>query len=52
MLGHKASHGCIRMDPRVTEECNGINAWWVWTHLGRDTKVLVTEDGNNPLHRR
>ena len=51
-LGHKASHGCIRMDARVTEECNGINAWWVWTHLGRDTKVLVTEDGSNPLIRR
>jgi hypothetical protein len=44
MLGQKASHGCIRVDVRVTEENSGINAWWLWTHLEPDTKVLVTED--------
>ncbi len=43
-LGRKASHGCIRMDMRVTEENGGINAWWVWTHFEKDTKIFVTED--------
>ncbi len=43
-LGSKASHGCIRMDMRVTEESGGINAWWVWMHFEKDTKILITED--------
>ena len=43
-LGTNASHGCIRMDPRATEENGGINAWWVWTHLGHDTKIIVTPE--------
>ena len=43
-LGTKASHGCIRMDPRTTDENGGINAWWVWTHMGHDTKIIVTPD--------
>ena len=42
-LGGAASHGCIRMDIRADEESGGLNAWWVWTHLGRDTRVIVTE---------
>ena len=42
-LGSAASHGCIRMDVRATDESGGLNAWWVWTHLGRDTRVIVTE---------
>ncbi len=42
-LGGEASHGCVRMDIRATEESGGLNAWWVWTHLGRDTRVIVTE---------
>ena len=40
-LGTKASHGCIRVDPRTTEENGGINAWWIWTHMGHDTKMIV-----------
>lgn len=44
VLGTKASHGCIRMDPRTTAENSGINAWWVWTHLGHDTKIIVTPE--------
>ncbi len=44
LLGSKASHGCIRMDPRTTEENGGINAWWVWTHMGHDTKIIVIPD--------
>ena len=44
VLGTKASHGCIRLDPRAPEEEGGINAWWVWTHLGHDTKIIVTPE--------
>ena len=40
-LGTMASHGCIRIDAHITEENNGINAWWVWTHMGRDSKIIV-----------
>ena len=40
-LGGAASHGCVRMDIRASEESGGLNAWWVWTHLGRDTRVIV-----------
>ena len=43
-LGSKASHGCIRVDARITEESNGINAWWIWTHMGHDTKIIVTPE--------
>ena len=43
-LGRKASHGCIRVDMRAMKENGGINAWWFWTHLERDTKIIVTED--------
>ena len=42
-LGSAASHGCIRMDVRADESSDSLNAWWVWTHLGRDTRVIITE---------
>ncbi len=42
-LGQKASHGCIRVDCRVTEASNGINAYWLWTHLGRNVKIIVID---------
>ena len=44
LLGSKASHGCIRVDPRITEAGNGINSWWIWTHLPHDTKIIITPD--------
>ena len=44
VLGQKASHGCVRIDPRSTEENNGMNCWWVWTHMGHDCKIIVTDD--------
>ncbi len=44
LLGSKASHGCIRVDPRTTEENGGINAWWIWTHMGHDAKIIVTPE--------
>ena len=40
-LGTKASHGCVRMDARGDQ---GLNAWWVWTHMGRDSKIIITDD--------
>lgn len=43
LLGTMASHGCIRVDARVTEESGGINAWWIWTHMGHDCKIIITE---------
>ena len=42
-LGTEASHGCIRMDVRPAEDSGALNAWWVWTHLPRDTRVMVIE---------
>ena len=42
-LGSPASHGCIRMDVRAAGDEGGLNAWWIWTHLGRDTRVIITE---------
>ena len=41
-LGAPASHGCIRMDVRAAGDEAGLNAWWIWTHLPRDTRVIVT----------
>ncbi len=38
-LGGMASHGCVRIDNRMNEE--GINAWWLYANLPRNTKVLV-----------
>ena len=46
-LGTKVSHGCVRIDNR---EQDGINAWWLYANLPRNTKVLVLpEDGNEFL---
>lgn len=42
-LGSPASHGCIRMDVRPGEDGGALNAWWIWTHLPRDTRVIVIE---------
>lgn len=42
-LGTKASEGCVRMDYR-TDETYNLNAYWMWTHLERGTKVLVLDD--------
>ncbi len=42
-LGSAASHGCVRMDMQAQPETGGINAWWIWTHLEKNTKILVLE---------
>ena len=44
MLGRRASHGCVRVDPRPGEASGGINAYWIWTHFAHNTKVLVIDD--------
>ena len=49
LLGQKASHGCIRVNP-VPEE-NGLNMYWLWTHLPYNTKVLVLDDPDDRAAR-
>lgn len=44
-LGQKASHGCVRVDPAPGE--NGLNVYWLWTHIPYNTKVLVLDDPEN-----
>ena len=43
LLGQKASHGCIRVSPFVTEDCS-INMYWLWTHLPYHTRVIILDD--------
>ena len=41
-LGCKASHACIRIQEKPSEQ--GINAYWFWTHLPYHTRVIVLDD--------
>jgi len=41
-LGTKASHACIRVQAKPAE--NGINAYWLWTHLPFRTKIIILDD--------
>ena len=41
-LGSKASHACIRIQEKPSEQ--GINAYWLWTHLPYHTRVIVLDD--------
>ena len=43
LLGQKASHGCIRVSPFVTEDCQ-VNMYWLWTHLPYHTRVIILDD--------
>ena len=43
LLGQKASHGCIRVPSRPTDE-SGVDAWWLYTHLPYHTRVIVLDD--------
>ena len=47
-LGQKASHACIRIQDEPGEE-NGINAYWIWTHIPYRTRVIILDD---PEERR
>ncbi len=42
VMGQKASHGCLRMDRFPGE--GGVNAFWLWTNIPSDTKMLVLDD--------
>ena len=46
-LGTKASHACIRIQEKPSEQ--GINAYWFWTHLPYHTRVIVLDD---PVERQ
>ena len=41
-LGSKASHACIRVQEKPSEQ--GINAYWLWTHLPYHTRIIVLDD--------
>ena len=43
LLGQKASHGCVRVSPFVTDECE-INMYWLWTRLPYHTRVIILDD--------
>lgn len=43
LLGQKASHGCVRVSPFVTEDCE-INMYWLWTRLPYHTRVIILDD--------
>ena len=42
LLGQKASTGCVRVQQEESPE--GLSALWLWTHLPRNTKLLVLDD--------
>ena len=46
-LGAKASHACIRIQADPGK--NGINAYWLWTHIPYHTRVIILDD---PVERR
>ena len=43
LLGQKASHGCVRVSPFATADCE-INSYWLWTHLPYHTRVMILDD--------
>ena len=43
LLGQKASHGCVRVSPFATADCE-INSYWLWTHLPYHTRVIILDD--------
>ena len=42
-LGTKASHACIRIQEEPGGQ-NGINAYWLWTHLPYRTRIIILDD--------
>ena len=42
--GAKASHACVRIQAEPGE--NGINAYWIWTHIPYHTRVIILDDPN------
>lgn len=48
MLGLKSSAGSIRL-PQALHD--GINAYWLWTHLPMGTRVMILDDPVERAHR-
>lgn len=46
-LGHKASHGCIRVQKAANEQ--GQNIKWLWDNIKVNTKVLIWDDTGRPM---
>jgi len=42
-LGSKASHGCIRIQAEPSNK-EGINAYWLWTHIPYHTRVVILDN--------
>ena len=42
-LGTKASHACIRIQAEPGKQ-NGLNAYWIWTHLPYRTRIIILDD--------
>ncbi len=42
VLGQKASHGCIRVQQKLSPE--GINMRWLWDNLKLNTRVFIWDD--------
>ena len=40
LLGEKASHGCVR----IGCDGQGMGPFWLWTHLGAGSRVMIAED--------
>lgn len=50
-LGEKASHGCIRIQRKLTPE--GVNMQWLWDNLKVGCKVIIWDEigGSSPSRR-
>ncbi len=51
LLGAKASHACIRVQAEPGPE-NGINAYWIWTHIPYRTRVIILDDPAERQHMK
>ena len=43
LLGQKASHGCVRVSPFISED-SPINMYWLWLRLPYHTRVIILDD--------
>lgn len=48
LLGQKGSHACIRIQAEPGGD-EGINAYWIWTHIPYHTRVIITDDPEERL---
>ena len=50
-LGTRASHGCVRVDPRRDPE-TGLNMYYLYSHIARNTKIFVIDSEEEHLEDR